>query len=292
VWVCGFFYALVLLGVGWMIVRARRQRLRDRASGTRADRAITAALTVWTVVIAVTLIGLTTASYVVERNLHASERADLTIRVTGKQWWWQVEYLDADPSKTFVTANELRLPLGKTAKLELHAADVIHSLWIPNLHGKRDLIPGRVNTLYVTPRKPGPLRGQCGEFCGLQHAHMSLDVQVDDDAAFERWRAQQLAAAASPESEGARWGATIFVQQACVMCHAIRGTDAGGRSGPDLTHLASRKSLAAGALRLDRGSLQAWIADPQSIKPGTNMPAVALESAELNALVDYLLSLR
>ncbi len=160
------------------------------------------------------------------------------------------------------------------------------------LNGKEDLIPGHDNTIVMTPRRTGTYRGQCAEFCGLQHANMALDVQVDNASVFEAWRAHQLAPASAPDTPAALAGMNDFTAMACAMCHAIDGTDAGGITGPNLTHLASRRTLAAGALPLNRGTLAAWIADPQAHKPGTNMPAVELQPRQLADIVDYLMTLK
>ena len=177
-------------------------------------------------------------------------------------------------------------------EISLRSADVIHSFWVPNLHGKQDLIPGRDTNIHLQPTRIGVFRGQCAEFCGAQHANMALYVVVQSQEDFDNWRAAQLQAANNPTDSGSSRGRDAFMSSACALCHTIRGTDAAGTSGPDLTHLASRLSLAAGALDLSRGHLAAWIADPQGIKPGTNMPNVSLGSDELDPLVSYLAGLR
>lgn|GEM_PF-2578231 len=197
----------------------------------------------------------------------------------------------SDPSRSVVTANELHLPVGRVAEIELQTLDVIHSLWIPGLSGKQDLVPGRTNHLRVTPRRTGRLRGQCAEFCGLQHAWMALDVRIDDEAGFAAWREHQLRDAAPPASDDARAGAAAFAAVACPLCHAIRGSTAAARTGPDLTHLASRSTLAAGALPFSRATLLAWLADPQRHKPGAHMPRVPLDEARRERIVDYLMTL-
>lgn len=286
-WICVPVYLLVLAGLWFALARGR-----GTGHAVAGDAGIERALVAWAVVIAILLTILTAASYAVDRRLHAEPLHPLDVRVTAKQWWWEVTYLGPDPSTHFTTANQLVLPLDRPARIELRTADVIHSLWIPALNGKEDLIPGRANQIVMTPRRAGRYRGQCAEFCGLQHAHMALDVQVEPPAAFARWRQAQLAAAPSPATTTASAGQRVFLSTACVTCHAIRGTPAGSRSGPDLTHLASRRTLAAGALPMDRASLAAWIADPQAAKPGTDMPAVPLSPDELTAVVDYLMELR
>jgi cytochrome c oxidase subunit II len=216
----------------------------------------------------------------------------LDIRVRGYQWWWEVTYLDAHPQQVFSTANEIHVPVGRPVHLKLAAADVIHSFWVPNLAGKQDLIPGRQNSLTFTASQVGVYRGQCAEFCGLQHAHMALLVIVDDNDAFERWRTQQLTASVPPRGRQQQTGKQLFESKACAACHTIQGSLASGSIGPDLTHLASRHYIAAGLLPTNRGTIAAWVADPQTLKPGSNMPQVPLTADELNALSAYLADLR
>jgi cytochrome c oxidase subunit II len=286
VWTCSVLYLVVLVALAWALWGRQARR-----EGITRDASIAHALTAWVVIVVGILTWFVTVSYLEDRRLQGSN-ADLQIRITAKQWWWQVEYLDDEPSRQFITANELQLPLGKTARIELRAADVIHSFWVPALSGKQDLVPGRTNTIWLTPRQLGRYRGQCAEFCGLQHAHMALDVTVRDPASFANWWSSQLAPAPGPTGSSAQSGAHAFARAACATCHTIRGTLAGGRIGPDLTHLASRASLAAGALPLRRGELQAWIADPQHFKPGNRMPAVLLSADDLRSIVDYLMELK
>jgi len=280
-------YVLVLVAMVWAVWRHRR--------GTRpgpGDRAWSKALVVFVILTAGTLTVLTAASYVTDRTLHAPPTDPLRVRITAKQWWWQVEYLADDPSKNVVTANELHLPVNRPVRIELATTDVIHSLWIPVLAGKEDLIPGRKNVITMTPRHTGNYRGQCAEFCGLQHANMALDVRVDDARGFAAWYAHQLQPAPALADPRAVAGQQIFNSTGCALCHAVAGTDAGGRVGPDLTHLGSRRMLAAGTLPLDRMRLASWIADPQRYKPGTNMPKVPMRSHELDAVVEYLMELK
>ena len=295
-WVCGAFYLMVL---GFLAVAVLRHRRRRRAEGEPPEPhpgregGLRAALAGWVGLIALGLLTLIAASYVVDRRLaHASGKQGLNVQVTAHQWWWEVEYLDEDPSKRFKTANELRLPAGVPVRIELRSSDVIHSFWVPNLHGKLDLIPGRANEIHLIPERTGRFRGQCAEFCGLQHAHMAFDVTVEERGAFEAWRAHQVTTAAEPATELARKGREHFETSHCAMCHAIRGTKAAGSVAPDLTHLAGRATIAAGALPNTRGNLAAWIADPQGIKPGSRMPFIGLEPDELDALTAYLETLR
>ncbi len=207
-----------------------------------------------------------------------------TIRVTGERWWWEFQYIDPNGEVIATTANELHLPLGQRARLELISENVIHSFWAPNLQGKTDLVPGTVNTLSVEPETAGVFRGQCAELCGLQHAMMGFLVIAQTPAEFDAWLARQSEPAQPGESDGA----DIFFREGCAGCHTIRGTDAIGVQGPDLTHLASRRTIAAARLPNTRDNLRTWITTGQSMKPGNLMPEFALPQDELSALLDFL----
>jgi cytochrome c oxidase subunit 2 len=259
---------------------------------TPNERALERGLTAWIALIVVGLAGLTATSFLIDSALARNAPGPLKIRVTANQWWWAVEYEGATPDQTIRTANELYLPIDRPALVELRANDVIHSLWIPNLAGKRDLIPGRINHLVITPRREGLYRAQCAEFCGLEHAFMALDVHVQSAARQEVWQEHALTPAPAPATASQRAGQQVFMQNACMLCHTISGTDAAGVTGPDLTHFAARRTIAAGALPNTRDALRSWIANPQASKPGTNMPAVTLNANEMSALVDYLESLQ
>jgi cytochrome c oxidase subunit 2 len=287
--VCVFVYVLV---VGALALALLHRRRSDSGS-PRRERALRRGLGGWAAFIATTLFVLTVASYAVDRRIAiAAEAPAVKVRMTGHQWWWEVEYEHGDPSRRFTTANELRLPVGKTTIVELRSQDVIHSFWIPNLHGKLDMIPGRVNEIRLLPTRVGRYRGECAEFCGLQHAHMAFDVDVVPVEDFEGWREAQLQPARQPTSASEHRGQQYFVTRECASCHQVRGTPAGGRAGPELTHVGSRRTLAAGALPNGRGPLAAWLADPQQIKPGSHMPYVGIPPDDLDALATYLQSLR
>jgi cytochrome c oxidase subunit 2 len=217
-----------------------------------------------------------------------AQAAGLEVRVTGHMWWWEAQYPNGA-----VTANEIHVPAGRPVRFTVTSADVIHSFWVPQLQVKADMIPGKVNTLSIQADKPGRWRGQCAEFCGLQHAQMIFWVVADPPAAFDRWMAREALTAAEPTDPGAARGREVFLDQTCAGCHAIRGTPASSaRVGPDLTHLASRSTIAAGVLPQTRAALAAWVTDPQIDKPGAVMPPTALTAAELDALLDYLETLR
>jgi cytochrome c oxidase subunit II len=218
-------------------------------------------------------------------------RQAVTIQVVGHRWWWEVRYAGRSPSEHFTTANELHIPIGQPVRLELATADVIHSFWVPELAGKTDLIPGQRNVAWVEADHPGRYWGHCGEYCGLQHANMMLTVVAEPPADFARWAEGQRQPAAAPAAAPAQAGQAVFTRSACSLCHTVRGTEAGGALGPDLTHLASRGTIAAGLLPNRRGQLAGWIANPQRLKPGVLMPAVPLSSTDLNALLAYLESL-
>jgi cytochrome c oxidase subunit 2 len=246
--------------------------------------------------IAVSVAGLLVvfgATVVTDRALAQLPLRDgVHITLIGHLWWWEATYDDAEPSNVFSTANELHIPVGRPVVLSLEADDVIHSFWVPNLHGKKDLIPGRTATLALRADAPGIYRGQCAEFCGYQHANMALVVIAESPERYAQWLARSRATAPSPSNDTTRRGQQVFLQSTCAMCHAISGTPANGRRAPDLTHVALRGTLAAGTLRNEPAALAAWILDPQRIKPGSHMPANALSPADMQALVAYLETLQ
>jgi cytochrome c oxidase subunit 2 len=213
----------------------------------------------------------------------------LRIRAIAYQWWWEFRY--PGEGGDVVTANELHIPAGTPVVLDLEAHDVVHSFWVPQLNGKTDMIPGRVNHLRLFAARPGSYPGQCAEFCGMEHAWMRITVIADAPGEFSRWLAGQTTPRAPPLGTAAA-GEAVFLANVCQSCHAIRGTGAVASAGPDLTHLASRSTLGSGVLRNDEGSLRAWLADPQRYKPGAFMPSVPLSTTDLDALVAYLRSLR
>jgi cytochrome c oxidase subunit 2 len=238
------------------------------------------------------VIALTALSYLSQRHLFAKQPSDVVIKITGHQWWWDIRYESDHPDQVVTTANEIYIPAGEPVTVKLAASDVIHSFWIPSLMGKMDLIPGQDNELQFTADRPGIYRGQCAEFCGWQHAHMGIMAVVLQKDQFSAWRTAQIAPAAVPNDAVRQKGAAIFQGKACVMCHTVRGSSAGSRAGPDLTHFASRKSIASATLPMSRGNIAAWVVDPQGIKPGTNMPNVPLAADEIDPLVSYLEGLR
>ncbi|MBE7942044.1 MULTISPECIES: cytochrome c oxidase subunit II [Ramlibacter] len=214
-----------------------------------------------------------------------AQAARLTVEVTAAQWWWRARYRDADRPSAFQVANELHVPVGRPVRIELTSEDVIHSFWVPQLAGKVDAIPGRTNVLWLQADRPGTYRGQCGEFCGAEHARMQLVVVADSAEDYARWRDAQQAPATPQQAVAA--GQAVF-QSHCGACHAVRGTPAGGLLGPDLTHLKSRHTLAAGLLPDTPDALARWIEDPQALKPGTRMPNPKLSPEDRQAVLAYL----
>ena len=217
--------------------------------------------------------------------------AGLTIEVTAQQWWWKARYLNGDASRVFTTANEIHIPTGQPVRFQLIGADVIHSFWVPALGGKTDMIPGQSNVTWLEANLPGRYRGQCGEFCGLQHAHMGFLIVAEAPAAFELWEDQQIKPAPAPATTEIAHGEALF-EYRCGACHTVRGSGAGGSVAPDLTHLMSRTTLAAATLPHNIGTLSGWIADPQAIKPGALMPVLDVTGPELESLRSYLATLR
>lgn len=214
------------------------------------------------------------------------------LRVIGHQWWWEVEYLVGGETNRVVSANEIHIPAGRPVDIELRSADVIHSFWVPELHGKVDLIPGKANRIRVQADRAQTFRGECAEFCGPQHANMILLVRADAPADFQAWLERERRDAATPPTPGAIRGQQLVMSKACVLCHTIRGTGAHGMVGPDLTHLASRARIAGNQLDNNTANLSAWVTHAQSLKPYAKMPNLSVFSGEeLRDVVTYLQTL-
>ena len=278
----GIVFAVVvtLLAVGLLRRRAERRAL---SPGTRFVVALGVALP--TVVI-VALFVLTLDALPKTSPSHG--KAHLEVDVVARDWFWDVSY----PSTGARTANEIHIPVGVPVDVRVRSADVIHSLWVPELNRKIDVIPGRTNDVTFDARAAGVYRGQCAEFCGLEHAHMALYVVAEPQATFRRWLSNESAPAPPAANARLERGQQVLLGSDCEYCHRIAGTNASGTIGPDLTHVASRLSLAAGTIPNSRGYLAGWILDPQHIKPGNKMPATNLSGPDLQALLDYLESLR
>jgi cytochrome c oxidase subunit 2 len=218
----------------------------------------------------------------------------LAVKVTGHRWWWEVEYMSPDSSnahQNVVGANEIHIPVGEPVQILGTAADVIHSFWVPQLQGKIDLIPGQTNVFWIRADKPGRYRGQCAEYCGLQHAHMIFWVVAQPRAEFDAWLAHARQPATAPQSPLEAEGKQAFLTAPCVLCHTVRGTGAGGKLGPDLTHVGSRLTIGAGTLANTQGNLAGWIENAQAIKPGVAMPRLDLPPATMQKILAYLESL-
>lgn len=281
-------YSAVLGLVGWSMLR-RRESQEPRHAEPKLWIGV-GGLLVPGIVLTVLLV-LTLRTMSVEAAQEARS-ADLTIRVAGLRWWWDVEYEHADAQSRLRTANEIHIPVGRDVRILLESRDIIHSFWVPALDGKIDMIPGRVNELRLRAERPGIFRGQCAEFCGMQHANMAFLVIAQDPDEFDAWYRQQLEPASIPASAQVQRGLEVFLQKPCAVCHAVRGTYALATVGPDLTHFASRRTLAAGARPNNRGNLGGWISNPQAIKPGSHMPNMDLTAEELQSLLAFLEQLR
>ncbi|MCK1623058.1 cytochrome c oxidase subunit II [Bradyrhizobium sp. 147] len=281
---------VVVLGVSML----RRKRPADQPLALHQGFERTSGRVVFVLGLAtlVIVLGLSIVSYAGQRTIFAKDENALTLKIIGHQWWWEVRYEADSPHRSFVTANEIRIPTGQPVKVELESADVIHSFWVPSLTGKMDLITGQKNELQFTAKNAGVYRGQCAEFCGLQHAHMAFAVLALPPDEFGRWRDHENQSANSPTDQLGKQGEALFRARGCALCHNISGTLAGGQLGPDLTHIGSRTTIAAGTLPNTPATLAAWIADPQHIKPGTLMPKMPLQSGELIAILHYLEQLK
>lgn len=280
---------LALLRALWRGNGAPTEPLQlDPVAERRSKIVVSAAVLVTAAIVG----GFTVASYVTTRNISSSNADEMVIKVRGLQWWWGIEYFGATPAERFETANEIHIPVGRDVRVQLEGLDVIHSFWVPSLAGKQDLIPGRPNELKIRAERAGIYRGQCAEFCGMQHAHMAFIVVAEERAQFDQWTAGQRQPAQVSATEEVTAGRQVFLSRQCAACHTVRGTEASGKTGPDLTHVGSRKYIAAGLFETTRGSLAAWIADPQTLKPGNNMPMVPLTPDELRSVSAYLASLK
>lgn len=281
-WMFGVALFVLIVTLGLLGAALALGRGRGRKVSFRTSAAVVVLCGVTAPILAIVAVAV--SGVLIGDETEGARETRLTVEVEGRLWWWEFRYLGAAGEVVAVTANELHLPVGERALLLLRSDNVIHSFWVPNLQGKTDLIPGVTNRLYTEPRAPGLWRAQCAEFCGLQHALMAAIVVAEPREAFDAWLARQAAPAAVTEGPGL----DAFMALGCGDCHTIRGTQARGQDGPDLTHLASRRTLAAATLPNTPGNLAGWITGTHAIKPGALMPAVAPEPEVLFALVDYL----
>ena len=283
--VCCVVFAMVLAALVVALWRGQGGRAATAAAERKAGRWVCGAA----VLSALLLTGLIGADVVTDRGLSRLPESDaLHITMTGQQWWWESRYAPGSEGPGFSTAGELHVPVGRTVVVTLLSADVIHTFWVPNLHGKKDRLPGRPTTITLRADEPGRFRGQCAEFCGTEHALMAFGVVADMPDDYLRWRNAQQAPAPVPTSARALRGQAIFMNSACAGCHTVRGTDAAGTIGPDLTHLTSRPEIAAGSAPNTTETLERWVRDPGVMKPGAAMPGSALSAADLADLVAYL----
>jgi cytochrome c oxidase subunit 2 len=262
----------------------------DPARERRVNRVIS-----WLVgMTAVVLFALLLSEFITGRKLYAftSSPNQLEIKIIGHQWWWEVRYEDPVRSNMVITANEIHIPVGVPIRFDLESTDVIHSFWVPNLNGKKDLIPGHPTYFSMQADRPGKYEGQCAEFCGHQHAHMRFLVIAESRADFDKWREAQLKPAPEPQTDAQKRGRDVFINGSCIMCHTISGTPARGTVGPNLTHIGSSQTIAAATLANDPQNLRNWVHNAQSIKPGVLMPQIELPEGDIDAVVQYLESLK
>lgn len=286
-WLGTVIFVLVMMLVLYAAVNRRQTDDRPGlATGRRQSIVIAGGIVMPFIVLAVVF-----AATLQAMSGLAEDREDhiWTVDVVAHQFWWEVSYPDQD----VITANEIHIPVGEPVRFRLTASDVIHSFWVPELYGKMDMMPGTTTSLTFTADEPGRYRGQCAQMCGVSHANMALYVVAQEREEFAAWLEHQRQPATLP-SEGSviERGRDVFLSSACVYCHAVRGANpASSEVGPDLTHLMSRETIAAGILENNQGNLAGWIIDPQHLKPGNQMPAINLNSEELQALIAYLNSL-
>jgi cytochrome c oxidase subunit 2 len=285
---------IVIVGVLLGIAIARRRPVRRDASLGKGEKNALRWVYMGTAVSSICLIAALAYTLVTLESVAAPPHApSVVLTVTAYDWWWKVEYGDADGSPAFVTANEIHIPVGEPVKIVLKSADVIHAFWVPRLAGKTQTIPGQINEQWIQADTPGVYRGQCSQFCGAQHAHMAFEVIAQDRASFDAWRAAQAQSAASEtgtDSAVVAHGAQVFHAH-CAGCHTVRGTSADGTQAPDLTHLDSRRLIAAGTLTNTPEHQLDWIRHAQRIKPDSLMPNIVLTPNETASLSAYLATL-
>jgi cytochrome c oxidase subunit 2 len=282
-----FLGAVALLTIGWF--RRGEPGLPFFGESERANLGLVIAFGMGIPIVVLVALFIVSDLYVLGKtDAPASGSTSLTVKVVGHQWWWEARY----PASGVVTANEIHIPARTPVNLVARTADVIHSFWVPELNRKIDMIPGQTNRIELYAEEPGSYRGQCAEFCGLQHAHMALRVIAEPRPEFEQWLAASEQPAPEPVGAEASLGRQVFMENACASCHTIAGTAAQGTVGPNLTHVASRKTLAALTIANNRRELGRWIRNPQEIKPGAKMPGLELSNSQFHAIVAYLSELR
>jgi cytochrome c oxidase subunit 2 len=293
-WIGAAIWAVVLA----MVIYAARARRGHRhaedvmvvstAEHRRLERAVIGAGAATVVILLVFLV----FDFSVGRALSVHPQNALTIDVVGHQWWWEVKYENPSPSHIITTANEIHVPVGAMVQFKLSSADVIHSFWAPALNGKRDLIPGYTSAHWFRADTAGVYRGQCAEFCGMQHAKMAFYVIAEPPAKFAAWLAAAALSDPPPTDSTLLYGQRVFMSSGCAVCHTIGGTPAKATVGPPLSHFKGRATIAAGTLANTRENLTNWIKNPDAFKPGVHMPAYPLNKVQLDALVSYLETLK
>lgn len=304
-WVLAVIYILVLLFLARAVIRKGADRMSVRESpspaippdlhpSAKGEKRMAGVVALFVAASALVLFIFLISEFITGRSLHAlaAEPNPLEVKITGHMWWWEVQYEDSLSSNIVVTANELHLPVGRPVHLKLESNDVIHSFWIPELDGKRDMVPGHPTSTWLKADKPGVYTGQCAEFCGYQHAHMRFTVTAEASSKFQTWLSAQRKSPSPPATPEQQKGQEVFLRSSCILCHSISGTPAHATIGPNLSHIASRPTIAAGTLPNNRGNLGGWILDAQHVKPGAKMPQNPMPSDDLESLLDYLESLR
>jgi cytochrome c oxidase subunit 2 len=295
-WMMGAAWIGLALVVGLLLLSWRRAGRRGLGADTAGEKpgeragwyVVVGAGIVLPMVVLSTLFVVSDLFVIRTTQAPAATSTKRTVLVIGHQWWWEVRY----PGTSAVAANEIHIPVRTSVRLELRTDDVVHSFWVPQLNRKIDAIPGKTNAIELYADSAGRYRGQCAEFCGLQHAHMGLFVFADPPARFRRWLADASKPAAEPASALARRGREEFLHGPCSSCHTIRGTSADADVGPDLTHVAGRTTIAALTLPNRSAALRGWIDDAQHFKPGGQMPSLDLSQTQLRELVAYLRGLK
>jgi cytochrome c oxidase subunit II len=285
--------AVVFAGAIVLLAIAYRRRTREGLPVVGKDEDVSTGLVVAfgiviPVVCLVILFFISDIGVVNATSAPTKGQTKMNVSVVGHQWWWEVRY----PGTTAVTANEIHIPVKTPVNVRLTSVDVIHSFWVPELNKKVDMLPGHPNRVELYADHVGVYRGQCAEFCGLQHAHMAMTVYADPPARFKAWLANMARPLAPPAGGQAKAGEQVFLTQQCASCHTIRGTNARGRIGPDLTHLQTRRTLAALTIPNDSVHLADWIANPQRVKPGNKMPGLNLTGTQFQQLRAFLAGLK
>lgn len=285
-WLGTAVFVVVLAILWYAVTRSPKPESESQESSATRMRIVLLGGIIMPVIIVAIVFVFSTRGLVAIGDLRGDN--DVAIDVVAHQFWWEISY----PDEGFVTANEIHIPVGESVDIRLTSEDVIHSFWVPSLHGKIDVMPGHTTNITLRAEETGTYRGQCAQFCGVQHANMAFLVVVQDHDEYRAWASGQAEPAASvPEDPAIVRGQDIFMSSMCVYCHTIRGTAATGTLGPDLTHFNSRYTIGAGIMENNRGNLAGWIVDPQEIKPGNHMPGITLTGEELDSLLDYLESL-